>query len=385
MGLAFLFTLPVVLVFCCFHVAIGSYCCENANEVNNLIDKVKEECEYLIPEDDNENFHRLILPSVFIDYCEDFAEAVAKDQRKKTGNMYLCERNVLPIVSRPKESSEEDYAKETVSGFQILIKTGKELSEVGSFIAQNPALKQKQADCLAKAFFEAGSSPKVRSLLCSHVSHDGSCPAYLGGALNKAGFKLKESPFLAGAITETATGLWIAYSAHKKGDISASEMETAMLAVTAKTIGGAAAGYGGWMGGLYLSSLVLPSSVLAGLGCSWVGSWLGHRIGTEAGRKFLDWFLDGQVSELDKVRHCRKVLGNVKFNATVKEIRAAYRSVSKRIHPDKGGSEKGQLEANMCVAMLQEKADEEAQPYFAEFFKGLSMTEFGEIFKDIYQ
>mmetsp|Transcript_7627 Transcript_7627/g.9410 ORF Transcript_7627/g.9410 Transcript_7627/m.9410 type:complete len:165 (-) Transcript_7627:143-637(-) len=158
-----------------------------------------------------------------------------------------------------------------------------------------------------------------------------------------------------------------------------------MLAKTVEAIGGAGAAYVGYRMGAYLATLMRSSGGIVEYGFSWLGMYIGREIGIAAAHDLLDWFLDGQVSENDKLRRCRKALGNLKFNATVEEIKAAHRKASKKINLDKSVSEKVRAEVNMCVAMLQEQTDKEAQAFILQFFQGLKKQNWHEIFQDMLQ
>eukprot|EP00797_Seminavis_robusta_P003898 Sro1250_g256060.1 STT3, subunit of the oligosaccharyltransferase complex, homolog (211) ;mRNA; r:6120-6752 len=84
-----------------------------------------------------------------------------------------------------------------------------------------------------------------------------------------------------------------------------------------------------------------------------MGMVYGYEIGARIAREVLGYFLDGRLSELDKLEHCRKLLGGVQADASINEINKAFRKASRRLHPDKGGTEKEQIEAQFCVGLLR--------------------------------
>lgn len=345
--------------------------CEQPDQVARLILKVKDECEDVVAEEDNEYFHRLLRPDVFFKYCGDIVEAEEKDANRGTGTKYLCQFYVSAIINELKETNEEDFAEETIRGFQILDERGFDRYSriIISFIKASPELKQLQADGFASAILAVGSSPEARSLVCSQIAAgDNSCSFVLGNALQKVGFNVKSAPFLIAAVTETTLGIWSAYSAYKDGKISAAEMETTILVTTTEAVIGGVGAYSGCQVGATLAGILfLPA---AGVGC-WFGSYLGYEAGVALSREFLDWYLDGRVLKLDKLRRCRDVLGGVSYYATPKEIKSAWRKISLHLHPDKKGVEGAQEKANFCVGMLLENADSDAQPFFGEFFRGM--------------
>ena len=147
-------------------------------------------------------------------------------------------------------------------------------------------------------------------------------------------------------------------------------METQMLEGTAAAVaGGLGSAAGFWIGSSVAITLV-PGATVVTYGLGWLSSHLGYTIGQKAVKLLLDEPFGGALSELDRVRRCRDLF-DLSASASTKETRIAWRTYSKTSHPDHGGSNDSQLEANVCLAILLEHKDNEVMPFFGELWSSI--------------